>query len=127
MHTTPAQERFFPKVEQAVLELGGMKTKFHAFPLTLGTAAGVLRVKPVFDGIECQFDHPERAAALFPDISHNLKGTFKVETPLGSHDDAAYDQVIVTFWKTVAPILSRSTATAISTPTKRPEQQSPKQ
>ena len=111
MHTTPAQERFFPKVEQAVWDLGGMKTKFHAFPLTLGTAAGVLRVKPVFDGIECLFDQPERAASLFPGLAHRMKGTFKIEIPLGSHDDVAYDQVLVTFRQTLAPILARSKAT----------------
>jgi hypothetical protein len=111
MHTTPEQERFYEAVEQTVASLGGMKTKFNAFPLTLATSAGVLRVKPVFDGVECRFDQPDRATSLFPGLAHRMKGTFKIEIPLGSHDDASYQQALAAFRETVVPLLVQSKAT----------------
>jgi hypothetical protein len=104
MHLTSIQKKFFQDVETAVLDLGGMLTKYHAFPLTMQTKAGILRTRASFDGIECQFDEPSRATALgIP--SHRMKGTWKFDLPLGSQNDvAACSALIARFQNEIKPL-----------------------
>jgi len=106
MHLTPAQEKFYTDVEQAVLGLGGMPTKYHAFPLTIQTKAGVLRIRPAFDGIECQFDEPARALSQNVE-SHRMKGTWKFEAPM-SPSAGDYTALIQKFQAAVKPLLLTS-------------------
>ena len=107
MHLTPTQEKFQQDVTDAVLAMGGMQTKSHAFPLTMNTKAGVLRTKPTFDGIECQFDEPARAHA-YGIPCHRMKGTWKFDLPLGSIDNPDACSALVDQWKAaVQPLLTR--------------------
>ena len=107
MHLTPPQERFFENVKALIVGLGGMETKFSVYPLTIATKAGALRIRPAFDGIECQFDRPDMALAMFPNFNfHRHKGTFKVEVALGGDSDADFSTVTETFKVMVKPLLT---------------------
>ena len=96
MLLSPLQEAFIQNATQVVLEqFGGMATKYNAYPLTMQTNAGVLRVKPQFDGIYCRFDSPERAIALGVNC-HRMKGELNFLSAL-SADEAAFEKTIEEF------------------------------
>ena len=59
------------------------------------TNAGVLRIKPQFDGIYCRFDSPERAIALGVNC-HRMKGELNFLSAL-SADEAAFRKTLEDF------------------------------
>jgi len=95
MLLSPLQEAFIETATQTVLDIGGMNTKYNAYPMTMQTNAGVLRIKPAFDGIYCKFDEPSRALALnIP--CHRMKGELNFLSAL-SADEAAFRNTLEDF------------------------------
>ena len=98
MLLTPAQQDFISDVEKTVLQLGGMKTKFTAYPLCIKTRVGVLRVKPVFDGIECMFvDAPAAKRNCF---NCRIDGTTNFRLPLAPTTND-FESCLLNFSETV--------------------------
>jgi len=95
MLLSPLREAFIKTATQTVLDMNGMQTKYNAYPLTMQTNAGVLRIKPQFDGIYCRFDSPERAIALGVNC-HRMKGELNFLSAL-SADEAAFRKTLEDF------------------------------
>ena len=106
MHLTQTQEKFYDDVKATVIAFGGMETKYSSYPLTINTQAGILRIKPYFDGVYLLFESPAKALALNVPC-HRNKGTLSLETPPGASNED-YSKVLEQLKALVQPLLNWS-------------------